>query len=201
MLLKTVHDYTFQLSLSALVCTNSWNVFMNESACLPWMISIISIILLIIFAIPTFTQKSRTKIIAGQIICHLLFAFLFDADRRLHLFTASALAIRMIDRLSSRQRSLQTNLATRIDIVNDRMRNFGRRYKVGSICLITSFVVVVTCCARASTADFLTSGIRGQLAKARLLSDLCVLVLVSAVGACDTRSLFNAPFTARRSVL
>ena len=190
MLLKNVHEVIFTASMGVLVLSNSLNVILHdklENAY--WFISLINLALLMVSFVPTTTPKTQTTVLAGQIVCHLLFALVFDAERcRLHGFVSVGLWVRLLDRLSSRHRSFQTDLGTRVDVVNERIREAGRRYKVGPSCLLLSLVVVLVSFFRMSVVDIFKNDIRGQIATASLQMHVGFLVFVTALGACDTRS-------------
>ena len=196
MLLRNVHERLFNVAFGILVCSNSFNVLFHEHiATLFWVVSLVNIGLLNASFVPTLTNKAQTVVLGGQIGCHLLFALVIDAERlRLHACVSIALTVRLVDRLSSRQRSLQTDLGTRIDILNERIRDAGRRYKVGSVCLLLSLGVVFVSVVRVSVMDIFKSDLRGQLAKTSLQSHVGMLVVVAAIGACDTRSIVRVPF-------
>ena len=190
MLLKNVHEILFTASMGILVLSNSLNViFHDRLEKVYWLISLLNLALLTVSFVPTTTPKTQTTVLACQIVCHLLFALVFDAERcRLHGFVFVGLSVRLLDRLSSRHRSFQTDLGTRVDVVNERIREAGRRYKVGPSCLLLSLVVVLVSLYRVSVMDILKSDIRGQIAKASLQMHVGFLVFVTALGACDTRS-------------
>jgi len=190
MLLKNVHAILFNGSMGVLVVSNSLNVLLHDKIeHAYWFISFINLALLMVSFVPTTTPKTQTTVLAGQIVCHLLFALVFDSERcRLHGFVSVGLSVRLLDRLSSRHRSFQTDLGTRVDVVNERIREAGRRYKVGPSCLLLSLVVVFVSFFRMSIVDIFKGDMKGQVAKASLQMHVGFLVFVTALGACDSRS-------------
>jgi hypothetical protein len=200
MFLKRIHEHIFNTALTLFVMSTSLNSLLNERVVsVVWLLNFLNVGLLFSAFWPTASDWIKKAAIAGQIAMYVMFAVVFEVEGlRTNMGVALALGVRLVDLSSNRRRSMHTDLGTWIDALDERIRSTGRRYRLGSICILGTVVVLVVSCFRVSFYDLISKGLRGQIAKRQLFSHTSVLLVISALGATDSKSVAFAVESAGR---